>query len=81
MHLSWCAFLDNGIKNWINNLEVVATYAKDVEMTLLRFSHKGRGVFDVTWYCHFPECEFKHSAFECSVCFLYRHSLIIKNLC
>lgn len=73
--------LDYGIQGWRNNIKVVSSYAKEIQQTLLQFCHHGHGLFNGTWDCPFPECWLYHKTFECSLCFLYRHSLIIRNLC
>lgn len=55
--------LDNGIADWNNNLNVVTSYAKEIELTLLQFCVTGHGVLEGTWYCPLPECEFNHAFF------------------
>lgn len=40
--------LDDGLADWNNNLSVVTSYAKEIELTFLQFCHSGHGVFEGT---------------------------------
>lgn len=42
------------VLDWNNNLNVVTSYAKEIELTLLQFCLTGHGVLEGTWYCPLP---------------------------